>query len=483
MQLYNTLSKRIEEVIPINGPQLGLYACGITAYDYAHIGNLRKYVMDDVLVRALRYQGFKVTHVQNVTDVGHLVSDGDEGEDKIEVGARKYGKSAFEIAREFEDYFFKASAAIGNLKPDIVARATDYIADQINIAKILEEKGYAYIIDGEGLYFDTSKFPTYGDFANLKLDQQQEGARASKIIGKKNPSDFALWKFEKPGENRAMSWSSPWSERGFPGWHLECVAISTHFLGAQFDIHTGGIDHIPVHHTNEIAEAECCSGLSPFVKYWVHHNHMRVEGQKMSKSLGNVYRLEDLEAQGYSPFALRYLFLTTHYRSEFNFTFENLKGAQKTYDRLVHVLHSLKTTHQHSTTISHEHIKKINDYRQEFLNHVYHDLDIPQALTMISKILKSNLFSEDKYDLIIEFDEILGLHFRQSAAKLAKKIHDQEAQINITPELEDLLKTREQAKKAGNYAQADQIRQEIISHGYEVEDLPNGHSKLKLPNT
>jgi cysteinyl-tRNA synthetase len=296
--LYNTLSRTVEPFQPRVPGKVGLYACGFTVYDYTHLGHLRKYSMDDVLVRALRHAGYQVKHVQNVTDVGHLSSDSDTGEDKLEKGAKKYGKSVWDIAHEFEEYFWKSMDAMGNIRPDISCRATEHIPAQLEMVKKLEQKGFAYVIAGDGVYFDTSKFPDYPNLSRMKMDELEAGARIEVVAGKRHPTDFALWKFERPGENRAMVWPSPWAERSFPGWHIECSAMAVQYLGEQFDIHTGGIDHIPIHHTNEIAQAEAASGKKPFVKYWVHHNFLRVDGEKMSKSLGNFFTIDDVLKPG-----------------------------------------------------------------------------------------------------------------------------------------------------------------------------------------
>ncbi|MBP7768869.1 cysteine--tRNA ligase, partial [Candidatus Woesebacteria bacterium] len=319
MKLYNTLSKQVETLVPIHPGALGMYACGLTVYDYTHLGHLRKYTMDDVLVRTLRHAGFSVKFVQNVTDVGHLSSDGDTGEDKLEKGAKKYNKSVWDIAHEFEDYFWRSMDLMGNVCPDVSCRATEHIDAQLEMVKTLEKKGFAYVIAGDGVYFDTAKLSDYGKLAGFDPEALQEGARVEAVALKRNKTDFALWKFERPGENRAMAWPSPWAERSFPGWHIECSAMAMQYLGEQFDIHTGGIDHIPVHHTNEIAQAESATGKVPFVKYWVHHNFLRVDGEKMSKYLGNFFTIDDVLKKGFHPKALRLLFLTSHYRSELNF--------------------------------------------------------------------------------------------------------------------------------------------------------------------
>lgn len=334
MRLYNTLSHQIEEVktFPIGSASLGLYACGPTVYDYAHLGHMRKYFSDAVLISVLRASGFEVQHVMNVTDVGHLVSDADEGEDKMEKGARQTGKTVWEVAQYFTDDFLRQYDLMGLPRPANLCAATDHIPEQIAMVQSLESQGFTYTIPGDGIYFDTAKDPTYGQLANLKLDQLKAGARIGENTAKRNPSDFALWKFSPTHEQRQMEWESPWG-KGFPGWHIECSAMSTKYLGDQFAIHTGGIDHVPVHHTNEIAQSENATGKKPFVKHWVHHNFLRIDGKKMSKSLNNFYTLDDIIAKGFSPGALKILFLQAHHRDELNFTWESLAGAQKAYDR------------------------------------------------------------------------------------------------------------------------------------------------------
>ncbi len=479
VQLYNTLSRQIEPV-PFHGErEIGFYACGITAYDYAHLGNLRRYVMDDLIIRALRYDGYRVKFVQNVTDVGHLVSDEDEGEDKLEKGARREKASVFEIARKFEDYFYQVNERMGNFRPDVVARASDYIQQQLQIVIDLEKKGYAYLIAGDGLYFDTSKSEGYGALAQLDLVKLKEGARVDKIAGKRNPSDFALWKLERPGENRQMAWPSPWGERSFPGWHLECVAMSIAHLGPQFEIHSGGVDHIPVHHTNEIAQAEAWTDKKPFVKMWLHHNFMLVDGQKMSKSLGNIYRLEDIIDKGFSPMALRYLLMMTHYQKEMNFTWEALAGAQKAYERLIVALARLQGERVQSMAMEDD-IERANHYRQRFLDLVNHNLDLPQALALLGDILKANLGGGERYSLIIELDHVLGLQLRQNVAFYLQN-QEKASALKDSPhkaKAEELLFIREKARSEKDFVQADSLRQEIEALGFMIEDTPEG-AKLK----
>ncbi len=478
VKLYNTLTKKVETVTVRNNCEVGLYACGITAYDYAHLGNLRRYVMDDILIRTLRYDGYKVKFVQNVTDVGHLTSDADEGEDKLEKGARRDKISVYDVARKFETYFYQVNEEVGNLQPDIVGRATDYLTEQLEIAIDLEKKGFAYLIPDDGLYFDTSKLADYGALAQLDVEKLKEGARVEKVQGKRNPTDFAIWKLEKPGENRQMVWPSPWGERSFPGWHLECVAISTKHLGDQFEIHTGGIDHIPVHHANEIAQAEAYTGKKPFVKLWLHHNFMLVDGQKMSKSLGNIYRLEDIKAKGFSPLALRYLFLTTHYQKEMNFTWEGLAAAQKAYDRLVATLarFSLEKT---ASMVQEEEIRKINEWRERFLALVNNNLQVPQALALLSEIFKANLGNGGRYDLVIELDHVLGLQLRQQAALFLQKKSAEAQNNDLTAEAEELLRERETARLNKDFARADFLRQQLTDLGYQIQDTPAGAKLVK----
>ena len=473
MKLYNTMSRTVEEVVPREANRIGLYACGFTVYDFTHLGHLRKYALDDVLVRTLRQSGFEVKFVQNVTDVGHLASDADTGEDKLEKGAQKYGKTVWEIAKEFEAYFFRSMDLMGNLRPDISCRATEHIEAQLKMVVGLEQKGYTYVIPNDGVYFDTSKFPDYGKLARLRLHELEEGARVEPVPGKRNPTDFALWKFERSGENRAMVWESPWAKRSFPGWHIECSAMAMQYLGEQFDVHTGGIDHIPVHHTNEIAQAEALTGKVPFVKYWVHHNHLHVDGQKMSKSLGNFFTIDDVLKRGYAPAALRLLFLSTHYRSEMNFMWEALAGAQKSWERLIRLTRELRAETER-TVLSPEKLTKIEAYRQRFFAYMHDDLKTPEAVALLWEVVKSNIPGPDKYDLLVSFDEVLGLGLAKVATSdatgdVAAPLSAAEVSALPAP-MQQLLREREQARAAKDWAKADALRQELATAGLEVVD-------------
>lgn len=463
MKLFNTLSRKIEEVVPISPGKIGLYACGPTVYDYAHLGHLRKYIMDDVLVRALRYQGFEVNHVMNITDVGHLVSDDDAGEDKLEKGARKHGISVWEVAKRFEEHFWKSLDTVHVQRPTVSCRATDHIAEQIAMIRSLEEKGFTYKTP-DGLYFDTSKVKQYGALARLKADGLQAGARV-KMAGKKYLTDFALWKFSPTEEKRQMEWDSPWG-KGFPGWHIECSAMSVRYLGEQFDIHTGGIDHITVHHPNEIAQSECATGKTPFVKIWVHHNFLQVEGQKMSKSLGNVCRIEDVIEKGYLPEALRLLFLGAHYRSEMNFTWDGLAGAEKALNRLILQL-VVARAEQERTVLSQEKLEKLDAFRAKFFSAVQHDLNLAEAIVVVWEVMKSNVPGQDKYDLVLEFDSVLGLNLAGLCAQAQAISHQPE---DIPEDIQLLAQKRSEAKRNHDYVLADTLRAQLEQLGWEIQD-------------
>ena len=320
LKLYNTLTRKKEDFKPLNDKEVGIYTCGPTVYNYAHIGNMRAYIFVDILVRYLRYSGYKVKHVMNITDVGHLTSDSDTGEDKVEKEAQKEGKTAWDIAKNYEKAFFEDSEALNIKKPDIIVKATDLIKEQISFIQKLEEKGFTYVLN-DGVYFDSSKIKDYGKLAKLDIEGLRAGERVD-IRGKKNKTDFALWKFSPKDKKRDMEWESPWG-KGFPGWHLECSAIGLKYLGEQFDVHTGGIDHINVHHTNEIAQGEALTGKTP-AKYWMHSEFLLTGDTKMAKSRGNLVRVTDL---GVDPLAYRMLILQANYRDPLNFTDESIKAA------------------------------------------------------------------------------------------------------------------------------------------------------------
>ncbi|MBU0979130.1 cysteine--tRNA ligase [Patescibacteria group bacterium] len=468
MKLYNTLSRKIEKIESLHPPQVGLYTCGPTVYDYTHIGHVRKYLMDDVLVRTLKQAGFQVRHVMNITDVGHLTSDSDTGEDKLEKGAVKYGETVWQIAEKFTKLFFESMDLIGNLRSDVVAKVTDHIPEQIELVKRLEAKGLTYVIAGDGVYFDTAKFPTYGQLAKLDVAGMEEGARIGKVEGKRNPTDFALWKLERAGEKRQMVWLSPWGDRGFPGWHLECSALCLKYIGDQVDIHTGGVDHIAVHHQNEIAQSETATGKQPFVKYWVHHNMVQVDGQKMSKSLENFVTLPEVVEKGFQPMALRLLFLSGHYRSQMNFTWDNLSGADKSFAKLVREVAGWQTQSKAGVGELSAPAQKLKD---EFWQFMYDDLKTPEAVAVLWQVVKSNLPVAEKLKLVLDFDQVLGLGLKQAPQLVGKANQlSQVGEDQLTDKIKSLLEERQQARTNRDWPEADRLRAEIETLGYSVMD-------------
>ena len=453
MKLYNTLSRKIEEFVPINPPKVGMYICGPTVYDYAHIGHSRTYINSDILIRVLRWLGFRVKSVMNITDVGHLTSDADEGEDKMEKKAKTENKNILEIAKFYTDDFWQMEQQLNIIRPDIITPATQYIEAMIELIKKLEKKGFTYKT-ADGIYFDSSKFPDYGRLARLDIEGLKAGWRVEKRA-KKNPTDFALWKLSPPagGEKRQMEWPSPWGV-GFPGWHIECSAMSMKHLGESLDIHTGGVDHIPVHHTNEIAQSEAATGKQ-FVKYWFHSGFLMVEGEKMSKSLGNFIRLQDLIDQGYEPMSLRYLFLTSHYRTTVNFTWEALKASQEAYRKLKAIVAGWQGEKER-TILSEEKLAKLQGLSLKFREAVENDLNLPQALAVVWEMAKSNIPSRDKLELISDWDQILGLDL----LKIKK----------IPEEIIQLIKQREELRKQKKWEEADELRKKIEKKGFKVKD-------------
>jgi cysteinyl-tRNA synthetase len=468
LKIYNTLGKKIEPVEPIADSKIGIYSCGLTVYDYAHIGNLRKYIFDDLLVRTLRNFGYEVKHVMNITDVGHLTSDADNGEDKVEKGAIREGKSAWEITKFFENAFLQDFERLNIVRPDVIPRATEHIEEQIKLIKKLEQKGFTYIVD-DGVYFDTSKLSDYGKLSGQNLTGLKEGARVEKNDQKRNSTDFALWKFSKPpGDNlnitrRQMEWSSPWGV-GFPGWHIECSAMSTKYLGQPFEIHTGGIDHIPVHHTNEIAQSEAAEG-KPLAKYWVHSEFVLENGHKMSKSDGHFIRLNDLIKKGYDPLDFRYLVLSTHYRSKLDFSFDSLDGARSTRKNLINFVQ--KAVNANS---SDQEESFYDSALEKFAANLENDLDTPRALAVvfetISNGFESSYLGPSAKKFIKKIDEYLALDLNAVIYKYDKV----SSTIKLDDDLVDRLRERAKARESGNFELADEIKREIIEKGYKIED-------------
>lgn len=464
LRLYNTLSRSIEKFTPLHPPKVGMYTCGMTVYDYAHIGHGRKYVVDDILRRVLARFGYNITHVQNVTDVGHLVSDADAGEDKLEKGAKKQGKTVWEVADFFTNQFYDSMDCLNVMRPTVICKATDHIPQQLALVARLMDKGVAYDTP-EAVYFDVSKFPAYESlFGNQQLAEKQTAVRGAVKTGehKKHAADFALW-FKRVGRfaDHTMHWTSPWGD-GFPGWHIECSAMSMKYLGETLDIHTGGVDHIPVHHPNEIAQSEAATG-KPFVKYWIHCAFLTVDGKKMSKSLGNFYTIEDIVNKKFDPLALRYFYLTAHYRKTQNFTWEGLAAAQNSLNELRKQLVGMRKSERSS--LSEEKLEKVDAYRKRFDGALADDMNTPEALAMVWEVVKSNIPPPDKYDLLIDFDEVLGLKLNEVGSVQAEK---------IPKEIQALAKKREQLRAEKKFTDADTIRKEIESKGYILEDTPTG---------
>lgn len=458
LKLYNTLSRKIENFEPINPPHVGMYSCGPTVYDYTHIGHLRKYVGDDILRRILESNGYEVKHVMNITDVGHLVSDENAGEDKMEKGARESGRSVWEAAKFFEDYFWKSVDTVNTKRPNIVAKATEHIKEQIKLIHRLEKNGFIYITE-HAIYFDISKFPNYTKLSGQKLEEKEIGTREDVFIDKqkKNPQDFALWFFTVGHfKDHTMKWPSSWGE-GFPGWHIECSAMSMEYLGDSFDIHTGGIDHIPVHHTNEIAQSEGASG-KPFVKYWVHHNFLIVDGEKMSKSKKNFYRIDEIVEKGFAPLALRYLFLTAHYRDKLNFTWKSLEAAQNALYNLREIIRDWDEP-------------KIGcaEFEQRFMDAVNNDLNTPQTLAVMWDMVKSDYPASAKAESLLKMDQVLGLKLDEYLGK----------KVEVPEQVQKLVNQREQARKSGDFKKSDKLRKEIKKLGYEIEDTQKGPRVVK----
>ena len=456
MKVYNTLDREKEEFTPIQGNLVRMYSCGPTVYSYAHIGNMRTYIFMDLLRRSLRFCGFKVKGVMNITDVGHLLSDGDEGEDKMQKAARKEGKTPWEIAAFYTEAFFKDIDALNVGRPEIIAKATDHIPEMIEFVKGLLEKGYAYEIS-DGIYFDIGKFPGYGKLSGQTVDEKEAGARIEENSEKRHPADFALWK--KADKNHIMQWESPWG-MGFPGWHIECSAMSKKYLGEVFDLHTGGIDAVPVHHENEIAQNEALAGKKT-VNYWMHGEFMMVDGGKMSKSLGNVYTVSDLEKKGYLPLDFRYFCLNAHYRKKLNFTFEGMDAAHTSYERLRNALYA----HKMSQTATDPAV--IEELMKKFKGAVEDDMNIPFALGVLWDAVKLPK-SKDVYKLALEFDKVLGLSLDKVTAPAPEK-------IDVPADIAALAEARLAAKKEKNWAEADRLRAEIAAKGYAIKDTKDGY--------
>jgi len=459
--LFNTLTRKKEKFVPLSPGQVKLYACGPTVYHYAHIGNLRTYVFEDILVRALRRANFQVTHVMNITDVGHLVGDGDAGEDKMEEGARRTGKNIWEIADFYAKVFFSDLHKLNVGDAQIIPKATDHIPEMIELVQKLEQKGFVYRTS-DGLYYNTAKFPAYGDFARLDIENLEAGKRIA--VGEKlSPTDFALWKFSAAGEKRQMEWDSPWG-KGFPGWHIECSAMAMKYLGETFDLHCGGIDHIPVHHTNEIAQSEAATGKR-FANFWMHGEFLNEDSGKMSKSKGEFLTLAVLEREGFDPLEYRFLLLQAHYRSSLKFSFEALRAAQSGYRGIVERLRDWKAEPVVAFTPAME------EKRAAFDRCLFDDLNMPEVLSVFFSVLKENKLSPaERKTLLLDFDAALGLRLAESAAK----------EQTLAPEIQALVNARDEARRQKNFAESDRLRDELQKNGFKVDDTPKGTRVTKV---
>jgi len=474
LKIFNTLGRSIEQIEPISGDEIGIYSCGPTVYDYAHIGNLRKYVFDDLLVRTLENFGYHVKHVMNITDVGHLTDDADDGEDKIEKGAKREGKSAWEIAKFYEAAFLDDLQKLNIKKPDVISRATEHIKQQIDLIVKLEKKGYTYKID-DGVYFDTSKLTDYGKLAGLNTAGQIEGARVETNSQKHNPTDFALWKFSNTsGESRRqMEWDSPWGV-GFPGWHIECSAMSVAYLGQPFEIHTGGIDLIPVHHTNEIAQSEAAEG-KPLAKYWVHSDFVLENGKKMAKSDGHFLRLSDLIEKGFDPLDYKFMVLGAHYRSKLNFSFEALSGARAARQKITNF--AAKANNEDG---SDEEEEFFANRLERFKTYLSEDLDTPKAFAVIfetvSAAYESGYHSRQSFKFLEEIDRFLALDL----SKKSFSYDGIKSTVELDDDLIDMISKRNKYRQTGDFDQADELKAQITTKGYKIEDSKGGTSIDKI---
>ena len=457
MKVYNTLTKKKEEVKPLEGNIVRIYSCGPTVYNYAHIGNLRTYVFMDLLRKVLKYNGYDIFHVMNITDVGHLVSDSDEGEDKMLKTARSQNKTPWEIAQYYTEVFFKDIEKLNIERPELTPKATEHIKEMLEFVETLLQKGFAYETS-DGIYFGIEEFADYGKLSGLDLEGQQAGARVDINVEKHHPADFAIWK--KAPREHIMQWESPWG-MGYPGWHIECSAMSRKYLGDYFDIHTGGVDHIPVHHENEIAQSEALLGHSA-VKTWMHGEFLLVDNGKMSKSLNNTYTVSNLEEKGYSPLAFRYLCLNGNYRNKLNFTWEALKASQTALDRL----YALVSAHKGADNKLED--KVCNDILDKFKEAINDDLNIPLAMACVWEAAKYPVKSNDIFELLLEMDKIISLDFD----KIQEKVDNEEEYLE--PEIMEMLNQRIKARADKNYALSDEIRDKLFERGIGVKDTKDG---------
>jgi len=461
LYLYNTLNRKKEIFKPIQDKKVGLYTCGPTVYNFAHIGNLRSFIFEDILKRTLLYNGYRVRHIMNITDVGHLTGDRDMGEDKMEKGAQREGKTAWEIAEFYTQSFKQDMTHLNILEPTLWCKATDTIPEQIELIKTLEDKGFTYNIS-DGIYFDTSKFEGYTKLSNQDLEALQEGARVERNPEKRNATDFALWKFSPEGVKRQMEWDSPWGV-GFPGWHIECSAMSMKFLEDQLDIHCGGVDHIDVHHTNEIAQSEAATGKK-FFNTWMHGAFLIITGgKKMAKSEGNFLTLDSTFIQnGIDPLVYRFATYQTHYRKPMEYSEEAVQAARNGLEHLKNQVRSLMSKGMGDKA-------SVNDgYKQKFIKELNDDLNMPRALASVQEALKSDMDDSEKLATVLDFDRVLGLDLEKVTVS-----------EGLPENIQQKIAARKKARAEKNWALSDQLRDEIQAFGYVVQDVKDGMTVFK----
>ena len=459
---YNTLTRRKDKFIPIDENEIRIYSCGPTVYKDATIGNMRTNIFQDVLRRVLRYNGYKIKHAMNITDVGHLVSDGDEGEDKMIKSAKEEHKTPLEIAEHYTKLFFQDLKDLNIETPEIICKATDHIPEMLEYVKKLVENGYAYETS-TAIYFDISKLDKYPILSNLDIEEQKAGARVDVDPEKRNPYDFALW--IKAPENHLMKWDSPWGP-SYPGWHIECSAMGQKYLGEQFDIHTGGIDLIPTHHENEIAQSKGACGKIP-ANYWIHGEYLLIDGGKMSKSLGNVYLIKDIKDRGYDPIVYKLLCYSCSYRIKLNFTWEGMEATSKSLDRL---RNGYKIHKEGKEKLDEEDRKKLEEIEHNFHEAINDDMNMPLAMSYVWEAVRYSKKSQEVADLLLKFDTVLGL-------KIDKEPEQED--IEIPQDVLDLMEQRKQARQEKNWTKSDRLRDLIKEKGYEVKDTKDGMSLSK----
>ncbi len=460
LRIYNTLTRKKEEFEPIVAGKVGLYCCGPTVYHYAHIGNLRAYIFNDILRRVLALDGYEVNHVMNVTDVGHLTSDADEGEDKMVKGAEREGKSVWDVAKFYTEAFFNDTDRLGILRPSVVCNATDHIKEMIALVERIEKNGYTYEAGGN-IYFDVSKFEKYAELSRLDPDSEKQ-ARVECDVGKKNHADFVLWFTNSKFGNQDMQWDSPWG-RGFPGWHLECSAMSMKYLGEQFDIHCGGEDHVPVHHTNEIAQSEAATGKHPWVKYWMHNAFLVVDKEKMAKSEGDFLTLQKLVDKGYDPLVYRYFCLGAHYKQQLKFSWDGLDGAKNTFNRMKEKILELKD--KELSNESDYQREKTDGYFDTFKTALDDNLNTAQALSTMWSVLRDDeLNPGEKLELLYRFDAVFGFGFKEMERE----------ELDVPDDVAELLSQRDAARAEKRWEEADVLRDKIKEAGFTIKDSPEG---------